>query len=523
VLPHLYEEFGKELTALLRGMFAIAIWDDRRRRLLLARDRAGEKPLYYAGTREGFAFGSELKAVLAHPGIDRELDPEAVALYLQLQYVPGPSTMVASVRKLLPGHRLVSEGRKFAVERYWDVVPSEPSYFRSPEGAAEELRGLLESSVRSQIHADRPVGALLSGGLDSAGIVSLMAREMDEPPHTFTVAFEDVAFDERVHARRLANSVGARHTELVVRPPSFEDLERLVWHLDEPVGDQAALPTYLIARVASEHVTVVLTGEGGDELFGGYPRYNWFRVADWLEIVPARWREVLLAVSQRLGGGRETDLLLRPRSSLERHVAWTRVFGAAEVDRLLVPDLVRGPAVRAEDRFRTFLDGWDRRSPLEQAMYLDLKTWLVDDILTKADRMSMAWSIEARAPYLDHRVIEFATSLPPTARVRGLETKPLLRRALAPVVPPSSLRRPKTAFRVPVEQWLGSQLAEPLHQILLASDSKIGEILRPGVAAGVLREEGREGGRRIWALAVLELWLRQIAGIRRYAPTAVRA
>jgi asparagine synthase (glutamine-hydrolysing) len=523
VLPHLYEEFGTELTALLRGMFAIAIWDDRERRLLLARDRAGEKPLFYADTNEGLVFASELKAVLAHPEVDRELDPESLALYLQLQYVPGPATMIASVRKLPPGNRLVAEGGLVRVNRYWDVVPSEPSHFRSPRGAAEELRELLEDAVSSQVHADRPVGALLSGGLDSAGIVSLMARVAAEPPRTFTVGFEDDAFDERAPARKIANSIGTRHTELVIEPPSFDDLERLAWYLDEPVGDQAALPTYLIAQVASEHVTVVLTGEGSDELFGGYPRYRWFHLADRLDILPAPMRESLRTVGALLGRGRDIDLLLRPRKTLERHVAWTHVFDAAGIDNLLAPDLGHATSVRAADRFRAVLGVWGDRPPLEQAMYLDLKTWLVDNILTKADRMSMAWSIEARAPYLDHRVVEFATSLPPSARVHGLETKPLLREALAPIVPSSALRSTKTAFRVPVERWLGGQLAEPLRELLLSRDAETRQLLQPDKVAHLLSETGREAGQRIWTLAILELWLRQVVRAPLQAPATVRA
>jgi asparagine synthase (glutamine-hydrolysing) len=510
VLPHLYEEFGAELVALLRGMFAIGIWDDRCNRLVLARDRAGEKPLLYARTNEGLVFASELKALLAHSGVVRDLDPEALALYLQLQYVPGPETLVASVRKLPAGHRLIAEGGRIEVDRYWDVVPSDPSYFRSLTGAAEELRALLEDSVRSQIHADRPVGALLSGGIDSAGIVSLMSRVSDEPPQTFTVGFEEESFDERPRARMLAKAVGARHTELVVGPPSFEDLERFVWHLDEPLADQAALPTYLIAGVASEHVTVVLTGEGSDELFGGYPRYRWFQLAERLKALPGPLREPIRRAAARLGQERKANLMLGQQPPLDRHVAWTSVFGGDELEDLLAPELARASTARAVDRLSASLDGWRDRAPLEQAMYLDFKTWLADDILTKSDRMSMAWSIEARAPYLDHRVIEFATSLPPTARVHGLETKPLLRAALAPLVPPEVLRRSKQAFVVPVERWLRGQLAEPLRELLLSRDAETREFVRPEAVALLLNKEGREAGRRVWALAILELWLRQV-------------
>jgi asparagine synthase (glutamine-hydrolysing) len=509
VLPHLYEEFGVAMTALLRGMFAIAIWDAQRRRLVLARDRAGEKPLYYAETSDGVVFASELKAVLIHPAVDRELDPAALALYLQLQYVPGPETLVASVRKLPPGHLAVAEDGQVHVERYWDVLPSEPAQCKSRSGAASELRALLEAAVRLQVHAERPVGALLSGGIDSAGIACLMARVGNEPPRTFTVGFEDEAIDERPAARLVADAIGSRHTELVAGPPSFEDLGRVVWHLDEPVADQAALPTYLISRVASEHVTVVLTGEGSDELFGGYPRYTGFRLAQQLSILPGDIRRSLRTIARSLVGERYANLLLEPQDALDRHTAWTCVFGPGELVGLLQADLYEGARIRAADRFRELIDGWGDRTSLEQAMYLDLKTWLVDDILTKADRMSMAWSLEARAPYLDHRVIEFATSLPPAERVHGLRTKPLLRQALASVVPPQTLLRPKKPFAVPVARWLSTGLAADVRELLLSGDARTRGFLQPTAIEQALAGEGREAGRRVWTLAILELWLRQ--------------
>jgi asparagine synthase (glutamine-hydrolysing) len=510
VLPHLYEDFGVAMTALLRGMFAIAIWDQQRRRLVLARDRAGEKPLYYAETPRGLVFASELKAVLMHPSVERDLDPAALALYLQLQYVPGPETILSSVRKLPPGHVAVAEDGHFSVERYWDVVPSEPSQFKSRSGAASELRALLEGAVRSQVHADRPVGALLSGGIDSAGIASLMALVGEEPPHTFTVGFEDEALDERRAARLVADAIGSRHTELIVGPPSFEELERLVWHIDEPVADQAALPTYLISQVASEHVTVVLTGEGSDELFGGYPRYRWFRLAEQLSILPADLRASLRTVARPLIGERHANLLLLGQDALDRHTAWTGVFRPDEVGGVLRPDVYEDATVRAANRFRDLLDGWSDRTPLEQAMYLDLKTWLVDDILTKADRMSMAWSIEARAPYLDHRIVEFATSLPPSARLHGLRTKPLLRKALASIVPPQTLSRRKRPFAVPLARWLSADLVNHVTELLRSSDARSREFLRPAAIERALADESREAARRVWALAILELWLRQV-------------
>jgi asparagine synthase (glutamine-hydrolysing) len=523
VLPHLYEEFGKELTAVINGMFAIAIWDNRRRRLLLARDRAGEKPLLYAYTHGAFVFASTLKAVLAHPEVDRALDPEALALYLQLQYVPGPGTVVASVRKLPPAHRLVFDDRRVRVERYWDIVPSEPGLFRSWAGAAKELHALLESAIRSQIHAEQPVGALLSGDDVSGGIVSLMARVRDEPPETFTVGFEGEALDERLSARTLARKVGARHTERVIGPPSLEDLERLVWHLDEPVADQAAVPMYLISRVVSEHVRVLLTDEGSSQLFAGYPGYGWARFVDRVEILPARLREPIRSAALRVGRSlkADADLLLRPRVVRDSQIAWTGVFGPDELDGVFTSDVARAATARAAEGFRERLAGWRDRPPREQTMYLDLKTSLVDRTLATTDRMSMAWSIEARAPYLDHRIIEFAMSMPPAARLHGRAAMPLLRQAFAPFVLSQAVRRRRNAYALVMQRWLGAQLAEPMRELLLSRDAETRDLIRADVVARTLDEPSREARRRAWTLLILELWLRQFRS-RPQLPAAVR-
>jgi asparagine synthase (glutamine-hydrolysing) len=289
VLPHLYEEYGPEFAPLLRGMFAVAIWDECRRRLVLARDRAGEKPLLYAEVPSGFVFASELKALLTHPEVRRELNPRAVRHYFTLQYVPGPETILHGIEKLPPGHRAVVENGTLRINRYWDVVGSTPEHALSREAAISELRALLEDAVAAQMRADVPIGALLSGGIDSAGIVALMEKaSQGENVRTFTVGFRDPSFDERGPAALVARHCGTSHQELLVEPPLFSQVEDLVWHMDEPVADQAALPTFLIAGVASEHVKVVLTGEGSDELFAGYPRYRWFMFAEALRRVPPR-------------------------------------------------------------------------------------------------------------------------------------------------------------------------------------------------------------------------------------------
>jgi asparagine synthase (glutamine-hydrolysing) len=519
VLPHLYEEYGSGLVSLLRGMFAFAIWDASRERLLLARDRAGEKPLLFAHTNSGVVFASELKALLAHPDVSQELNPRAVRLYLSLQYVPGPDTILRDVAKLPAGHILMVERGGVRVEQYWDAPISTQAHFRSWQGAAKQLRSLLEDAVGAQLHADVPVGALLSGGLDSAGIVGLIARaRRDEAPRTFTVGFSEFGDDERAHARAVARALGTNHTELMVEPPTFSDLARFVWHLDEPIGDQAALPTYLIARVAREHVKVVLTGEGADELFGGYPRYRWLTLAARLEGLPRPIRSGLAKLAQLVGATvgrqREADLMLTPRSTVERQIAWVNVFTRPEIDRLLIPgfgEFGRNEAVAHMSRVLELHRGGP---PAEQVMYLDLKTWLVDDILTKVDRMSMAASIEARAPYLDHHVVEFATSLPAEVRVRGPRTKALLRAALADILPANLLTPRKRAFQVPVQRWLAAKSLPAVHDALLSTDAMTRAFVRPDAIPPLLRRNDRDAAQQIWSLFILELWMRQLLGAR---------
>lgn len=515
LIPHLYEEFGQCFVGLVRGMFAIALWDERERRLVLARDRAGEKPLLYARTPHGLTFASELKALLLDPGVPRELDHAALRMYLTLQYVPGGGTMVAGVERLPAGHLLVEENGGHRIERYWDLVPGTEAHARSRAGVVRELRERLEDAVAAQMHADVPVGALLSGGVDSGGIVALMQHVSGATPRTFTVGFEHARADEREPAQTLSRALGTEHTELVVGPPTLAELERFAWHLDEPVADQAAFPTYLIAQVASEHVKVVLTGEGGDELFGGYPRYAWFRRAERLSRLPAPLRAAAAAMASRSGRAREAALLFGSRSTLERHVAWTHIFDREDVGRLLEPTVEGDGFAETTAFFSRLLEGWRARPSVEQMMYLDFKTWLPDDILTKADRMTMAASIEARAPYLDQRVIEFAGSLPATERLKGRETKALLRAALADLLPESTLTRPKASFRAPVEQWLGERLRGTFGELLLDPAAATAPFLRRTEIERLVEADGQApGGRRLWSLVVLELWLKGVYSVR---------
>jgi asparagine synthase (glutamine-hydrolysing) len=520
VIPHLYEEFGTGFVALLRGMFAIAVWDESKRRLLLARDRAGEKPLLYSQTKHGLVFASELKAILLDPDVPLDLDPTALLAYLTMQYVPGPTTIVGAVLRLPAAHLLVAESGNVTLQRYWDIIPGTEAHARSRDGVVAELRDRLTDAVGAQMHADVPVGVLLSGGVDSAGIAALMTRLSDEPPRTFTVGFEHSALDEREPAAIVAHALGTKHTELVVEEPKLDDLERFVWHLDEPLADQAALPTFLIAQVASEHVKVVLTGEGSDELFGGYPRYRWFRRAELIERLSPTLAAPLRRTLLRVLENRRLDLLLTPREPLERHVAWTRLLDDHVLDDLLAPEWQGSGSQAAIACFQAALGDWTAPHTVEEMMALDFKTWLVDDVLTKADRMSMGASIEARAPYLDSRVIDFAASLPASVRLTGHGTKALLREALAHVVPSEALHRPKAAFRVPAGQWLGASLAPVVREMLLDPGAATASYFsRTGLERLLARRDRGGQDRQVWALAILELWMRLVLHAPRAAST----
>jgi asparagine synthase (glutamine-hydrolysing) len=383
------------------------------------------------------------------------------------------------------------------------------------DSAAAGLRERLADAVRAQLHAERPVGALLSGGIDSSAVVAHMTRQAGESPvRTFTVGFEGTSSDEREAARKVATALGTEHTELVVPPPTTDDLESCVWHLDEPIGDQAALPTMEIVRAASEHVTVLLTGEGSDELLAGYPRYGWFHLAERLSRLPAPLARRLALGWLSTGRGasmqRRLDLLFTPRTAMERHLAWVGVFAPDAAESLLLNGAATDAAEATLGELEALSEPWRRLPPSHAMMALDFKLWLPDNILTKADRMSMASSIEARAPFLDLGMIEFASSLPASLRLRGRGTKALLRASLAGMLPPAVVARRKRAFGVPVQQWLGGDLRRQLHELLLADDARSATwIDRNQVRKLLARAATPEDGRGLWTLGILELWLRR--------------
>ncbi|HEU5051309.1 MAG TPA: asparagine synthase (glutamine-hydrolyzing) [Gemmatimonadales bacterium] len=516
---HGYEEFGDDVATRLRGMFAFAIWDGRRERLLIARDRVGIKPLYYWETADGIAFASELRSLLALDRFTPRLDHDAVAWYLALGYVPDPLCIFEGVRKLAPGHRLTwSRGEGLALHQYWS--PVRPEIRIGEEEAVAELRRLLADAVRSHLESEVPLGAFLSGGLDSSTVVALMARAEGHRVRTFSIGFDDAGYNEAPHAARVAQAIGTDHTELVVRPDADRLVEGLVACFDEPFADSSALPTYLVAELARRSVTVALSGDGGDELFAGYTRY-----AELLRrpALPGPIRSTIGAIGRRLPQGAlgRNRILDLGRSRSGRY--------AATVAAAL--DTSEGGVARADIASRVpgldrILAPWFRSAAgrdFTTAMTLvDLQTYLPGDILTKVDRTSMAVSLEARVPLLDHPLVEFAVSLPSDLKLRDGTGKWIFRKAIAGIVPDIVLAKPKQGFAVPLAAWLRKELRHRTSE-LLRPESPIYEFVDPSAVRRVIEEHAvsrRDHSHLIWRLLVLDLWIAALTRGRLSTPTA---
>ena len=517
-IVHLYEEYGEASVHLLRGMFGYAIWDARRRRLVLVRDRVGIKPMYYTEQEGRLVFGSEIKSILAVPGVPREIDPAAVDAYLTLQYVPGPMTMLKGIRKLPPGHLLVWEDGRTRVEQYWDVVYDDDPPPMSEPAAVAQLRGMLEESVELHKVSDVEVGVLLSGGIDSTAVTALMNRS-GQRTKSFTVGFQDGdAIGETSQAQGVADHIGTEHHELRIGPEIADLLPRLAWYQDEPVADAAAVPTYFLSRLVSQHVKVVLTGEGGDELLGGYPRYRWLH---WSSSVLSR--PTLAAVASPIGTPLAAALpatiadrvraVVSGRTLAERHIRWIANMDEGLKRRVVGTGLSSGTSqIAAVDRVNAWMAASGSVTPLSQLMYADFKTWLPDNLLTKLDRMSMAASVEGRVPLLDHKVVEFAAMLPSRLKLTGLRTKRLLRSAVRDLVAPELLQRPKTAFRVPLAEWLRGPLSALLHETFSSASMRHRGLFEPRALDGLIQPDGhspRPPAQAIWNLLWLELWCQQ--------------
>lgn len=516
-IVHAYEEFGPDCLKDLRGMFAFAIWDDKARTLFVARDRAGKKPLYYTTTANGtFVFGSELKVLLEHPDVRRELNPEGLDAYFTLGYVPDPLSIFRNVHKLPPGCYLTFRNGEVSVKQYWDFE-LEPAESTREEDYLDELRFLLDESVRLRLISDVPLGAFLSGGIDSSTVVALMARNMGQPVKTFSIGFHEDSYNELKYARVTAQKYGTDHHEFFVTPDICEVVDDLAWHFDEPFADSSAIPTYMVSKLARDHVTVVLSGDGGDELFAGYTRYVVDRKRGGFERLPKPLREgVMRPLSQRLphsawGRNYLHNVSLDP---ISRYLDSVSVFTNLNRRSLYTSDFARqlGPGGYVGGLFQKLVENVKSDEPIDRLLYLDSKTYLPGDILTKVDRMSMAVSLEARAPLLDHKLIEFVTRVPAALKLAGLETKHLLKRAVQDLVPAEILNRPKQGFGVPIQEWINQQLRSRIRDTLSDARTKQRGYVDSHYVSVLLDEHER--GRRdhsmsLWALVMLELWHRQ--------------
>jgi asparagine synthase (glutamine-hydrolysing) len=519
VLVHLYEEHGPEFVDRLRGMFAIALWDDRNQRLVVARDRFGIKPLYYREHADTISFASELKALLRMPDFSREIDLDALDAFLAFGFVPGPLTIFRQARKLAPGSILVWEdgsAPNLQIRSYARPHPVSADAVRSEdeEILAEELRDRIRDSVRAHLIADVPVGVLLSGGIDSSLIVALASELSSGPVQTFTVGFEERHFDERGPARLIADRYATDHHEIVLRPDAVTLLPAMTEVFDEPFADDSAIPTYLIAQLARQHVKVALSGEGGDEFFGGYNYYVGHRFAPFLGRLAATVRPLVNRLPTSSAKSSTLDWQLKRFASgarlpvVERHYAWKTFIPPEERADLILPE--RRAAQDPLDLLSARYAETEGAEELARLMDLDVGIFLVDDMLVKTDRATMAHSLEARVPLLDTAVEELTNALPTRLKVRGFEKKRLVKRAAKPLVPDRILNGEKRGFSIPVSAWLRGELQPFVRDVLSAENVRRQGFFDSDAVTRLVDDHvarRADQGRKIWALLAFSLWL----------------
>jgi asparagine synthase (glutamine-hydrolysing) len=520
VIVHAYEEYGRDCLSRFRGMFAFALWDTRTRTLLLARDRIGKKPLYYYRGSDRFVFGSEIKALLADPAVPGESDPVAIDHYLALQYIPAPLTAFRGIRKLPAAHWLALHDGHVEIGQYWKLRYT-PKRTISMRDAIAELQWHLAEAVRLRLVSDVPLGAFLSGGIDSSAVVTHMAQALDGPVRTFAVGFAEAAFDERPFARMVAERYGTAHTELVVEAPVADILPRLVWYYDEPLGDASAVPSYAIAALTRQHVTVVLNGDGGDENFAGYDRYITDRHLRHGDIVPLPLRRAFSTLLQRLPASVRQRQPLRKLVKIAAIMAQTparryaRLGGhfTPEERQSLYTDAFRAAMAEADPEgvFAEVFGQSDIEDWTDTALNADVNLYLADDLLVKMDRATMAHALEARSPFLDHVLMEYVATLPPSFKLSGLQKKRILKASLRGLLPDAVLDRPKMGFCAPITTWFRGELRDMAYDILLAPRAVQRGYFRSQAVAELLDRHCRgeaDHAAYLWDLLMLELWHR---------------
>jgi asparagine synthase (glutamine-hydrolysing) len=512
VIVHLYEDFGADLVNHLRGMFAFAVWDSRKKQLLLGRDRLGIKPLYYAHLGDRLVFASELKAILQLTNIDRQFDWEAVNYLFTTLTTPASQSIIRGIRKLEPAHVLTAgPNRSVRVSRYWDLV-FEPNRRASEQDLVEELREKIDESVRIHMVSDVPVGAFLSGGIDSSSVVAHMVRHSDRPVKTFAIGFKEASFNELPYARTVARQFSTDHHERVVGPDIAGLLEDIAWHLDEPFGDASAIPTFLVSRSAAEHVKVVLSGDGGDELFAGYDKYRVEQRERRYSRLPRLARKALeqIGTSMPEGATGRNFIMHHSLTGWERYLDAGAFFRERQRHKLFHRDLLaqlqeQDPLRDARLRLARHTGNW-----LSAAQDLDLHSYLPLDILTKVDRMSMAHSLEVRVPLLDHKLVEFAATIPPELNLNGVSGKRVFKKAMRGIVPDEVIDRPKRGFAVPLALWFRGELDGFARDLLLSRRCSERNILNTRYVERLLdlHRGGRPLDLQLWTLISFELWCR---------------
>lgn len=516
VVVHAYEVWGENCVTHLRGMFAFAIWDRRQKKLFIARDRVGKKPLFYHRDADRFIFASELKALLLYPGIKRDISRQAIADYLGLGYIPAPATIFEQFKKLLPGHTMTvySDG-SCRLRQFWDLQ------FK-PEQKSEDywINGLLnhlDEAVAARMISDVPLGAFLSGGIDSSAVVAIMSRHSEQPVKTFSIGFEEAEFSELKHAKMISEKFGTDHHEFIVKPDAIEVLPKLVWHYNEPYGDSSALPTYYVANVTRKYVTVALNGDGGDESFAGYDRYAGNRLL---------FKTRMLSPMFTVAGALMTSVLPEPyyakhplrkarlflQTSRYAHPADAYAHLCMQFDERARQRLLDGfAAEKSESVVSNAFLASGSKSIVSSMQYADIKRYLPDDLLVKMDIAAMANSLEARSPFLDHRLMEFAARIPPQLHLQGLQKKFLLKKALAKILPQEILRKRKQGFGIPLGAWFRQDLLNYSHDILLSQDAVRRGYFNTNEVKRLLEQHkfGRvNNGYKLWSLLWLELWHR---------------
>ena len=517
---HLYDEYGEDCVSYLRGMFAFAIWDEKEKTLFIARDRVGKKPVLYSHLTNGdLVFGSEFTALLAHPEISREVDYSAIDSYLSFLCVPAPQTAFKQIRKLEPAHYLIWKNGRIETKRYW--MPDFSKKIKISEAEAiEETTRIVRESTKLRMISEVPLGAFLSGGVDSSAIVALMAQESAQPVKTFSIGFEEQDFSELKYAKRVAEHVGAEYHEFIVKPDALEVLPKLVEHYGEPYADSSAIPTYYVSKETRKYVTVALNGDGGDESFAGYERHAAMLIAEKYSRLPGVLRKALiekpinLFPTSELKKSRVRDakrfLQAANLPKTERYLRWVSAFDTEAKKSIYTSDFAQNAS---SQNASNLLDRWfvkaNGSGMLDATLLTDLQTYLPNDLLVKVDIASMANSLEARSPLLDHKVIEFAASLPENIKMQRFETKSLLKKVAARLVPREVIYRRKMGFGVPIGNWFRGEMKDFVREILLSEKSFKRGIIRPESLKKYVAEHAsgeRDHAHQLWTLMMLELW-----------------